>query len=75
LDPIVNDAVRGSKADEPIPAETIGALVWLLTTDGLDRRRDRAVNRLRTVRDSDQFATLPEDLRERVREILAKAER
>jgi hypothetical protein len=55
-------------------AEAVETLVWLLNADGLDRRRYRAVSRLRSVRDSDEFASLPEDLRERVREILAAAE-
>jgi hypothetical protein len=57
------------------PAEAVETLVWLLDTNGLDRRRYRIVNRLRSVRDSDEFATLPEDLRARVREIVAESER
>jgi hypothetical protein len=56
-------------------AEAVETLVWLLGTDGVDRRRYRIVNRLRSVRDSDEFATLPEDLRERVRQIVAESER
>lgn len=56
-------------------AEAVETLVWLLETNGVDRRRYRIVNRLRSVRDSDEFATLPEDLRARVREIVAESER
>ena len=56
-------------------AEAVETLVWLLDTNGVDRRRYRIVNRLRSVRDSDEFATLPEDLRERVRQIVAESER
>jgi len=56
------------------PTEAVQTLVWLAESDGIDRRRYRVVNRLRSVRDSDEFATLPEDLRERVREIVADAE-
>ena len=56
-------------------AEAVETLVWLLATNGVDRRRYRIVNRLRSVRDSDEFATLPEDLRERVRQIVAESER
>jgi hypothetical protein len=33
------------------------------------------VNRLRALRDSQEFASLPEDLRDRVREIVADTER
>jgi len=47
----------------------------LAESKGVDRRRYRIVNRLRSVRDSDEFATLPEDLRERVREIVTESER
>ena len=57
-----------------ISAEAVETLVWLLETPGVDRRRYRMVNRLRTVRDSEEFATLPEDLRERVRHIVAESE-
>jgi hypothetical protein len=48
--------------------------VWLLETPEVDRRRYRMVNRLRAVRDSEEFATLPEDLRERVHQIVAESE-
>jgi len=54
--------------------EAVQTLVWLAESSGIDRRRYRIVNRLRSVRDSDEFAGLPEDLRERVREIVAVAE-
>jgi hypothetical protein len=47
----------------------------LAESAGIDRRRYRIVNRLRSLSDSDEFAALPEDLRERVREIVADAER
>jgi hypothetical protein len=58
-----------------VSAEAVETLVWLVHTDGLDSRRFRVVNRLRSVRDSDEFASLPEDLRKRVREIVADADR
>lgn len=60
--------------ERPVPAETAETLVWLLDTDGLDRGRYGIVNRLRAIRESDEFATLPEDLRRRIREIVAGAE-
>jgi hypothetical protein len=56
-------------------AEAVETLVWLAQSAAIDRRRYRIVNRLRSLSDSDEFATLPEDLRERVREIVADPER
>jgi hypothetical protein len=69
----VND--RDGASERGFSAETVETLVWLWNSDGLDRRRYRIVNRLRSVRGSDEFSSLPEDLRERVREIVAEAER
>jgi hypothetical protein len=54
-----------------ISTEAVETLVWLAESKGVDRRRHRIVNRLRAVRESDGFATLPDELRERVREIVA----
>jgi hypothetical protein len=68
----VSDTDRASQ--RRISAEAVETLVWLLETPEVDRRRYRMVNRLRTVRDSEEFATLPEDLRERVRQIVAESE-
>jgi hypothetical protein len=64
----------GSK-ERPLSAAAVGTLVAFLDTSGLDRRRYRIVNRLRAMQDSEEFATLPDDLRARVREIVADAER
>jgi hypothetical protein len=57
----------------PVSAEAVGTLVAFHDTSGFDRRRYEVVNRLRALQDSDQFATLPEDLRQRVREIVTDA--
>jgi hypothetical protein len=59
----------------PMFAEGVGLLIALLDAGALDHRRHAIVNRLRAMSDSDEFATLPEDLRERVREIVAETER
>jgi len=56
-------------------AEGVGMLIALLDTGALDRRRYTVVNRLRQLQHTDDFASLPEDLRERIREITADAER
>jgi hypothetical protein len=55
-------------------AEGVGMLIALLDTGALDRRRYTAVNRLRQLQHTDDFASLPEELRERIREITADAE-
>jgi predicted RNase H-like nuclease len=73
LSAFVTDRDRALK--QGFSAEAVETLVWLAKSHGVDRRRYRIVSRLRSVRDSDQFADLPEDLRERVREIVADAER
>jgi hypothetical protein len=68
----VTDTNRAS--ERTTSAEAVETLLWLLDR-GVDRRRYRMVNRLRSVRDSDEFVTLPQDLRERVRQIVAESER
>lgn len=71
---IPTEVVGGGRTPERgISAEAVETLVWLAESKGVDRRRYSIVNRLRAVRDSDHFATLPEDLRARVREIVAEA--
>ena len=67
----VNESERQPNRERTISTEAVGTLVAFLETDGLDRRRYSAAIRLRGIRDSDEFAALPEDLRERIREILA----
>jgi hypothetical protein len=71
----MNDSVKAGPAERPISVGAVGALVAFLDTSGFDRRRFKAVNRLRALRDSEQFETLPDDLRLRVREIVADTDR
>lgn len=66
---------RERAPEREFSAEAVETLVWLWDSVGLDRRRYRIANRLRSVRGSDQFASLPDSLRERVREIVAETER
>ena len=58
-----------------LSVQAIETLVWLAESNGMDRRRYRIVNRLRSVRDSEHFWSLPDHLRKRVREIVADSER
>jgi hypothetical protein len=46
----------------------------LAESRGIDRRRHEIVNRLRSVRDSEQYWSLPDHLRKKVREIVADSE-
>jgi hypothetical protein len=61
------------RPSRPISAEAVGTLVWLLDSSSVDRRRYAILNRLRAVRDSDQFESLPDALRDKVRQIIADA--
>ena len=67
----MHEGAKQKTAERPVSAEAVGALVAFVDSRGLDRRRYRILNRLRAVHESDAFATLPEDLRDRVREIVA----
>jgi hypothetical protein len=51
-------------------AESVGMLMALLDAGALDNRRYTIVNRLRRLHDSEDFASLPEDLRERIQQIV-----
>jgi hypothetical protein len=62
---------RDTKPDSPLSTELVETLVWLAGSAAIDRRAHTIMNRLRKVHDSESFGTLPEDLRTRVREILA----
>ena len=70
----MNDSHRAATPRPPTTAEAVGTLLALLDSGGIDRRRYRIVNRLCTLRDSDDFTALPQDLRDRVREIVADTE-
>lgn len=71
--------VSGREQDEPpvrlMFAEGVGMLIALLDAGTLDRRRYMVVQRLRELQRTEDFASLPEDLRERIREIVADEER
>lgn len=67
------DLEQPENPERPTSAETAAMLVWFLESGGVDRRSYTILNRLRRLHDSEQFATLPQDLRERIREILAES--
>lgn len=71
----VSDREERETTSRPFLAEGVGMLIALLDAGALDHRRYAIVNRLRRLHDSDEFATLPEDLRERIREIIADTPR
>jgi hypothetical protein len=70
----VSEGDRGRRQDRPVSSETVGTLIWLLDTNNLDRRRYTVLNRLREVRESAEFETLPDALRQKVREVLDDAD-
>jgi hypothetical protein len=69
----VSDHEQGETPDRLFFAEGVGMLIALLDEGTLSR--PRVVNRLRQLQQTDDFASLPEDLRERIREIVAEEER
>ena len=69
----MNDHEQGETPDRLFFAEGVGMLIALLDAGTLGR--PRVVNRLRHLQRTDDFASLPEDLRERIREIIADEER
>jgi hypothetical protein len=71
----VSDPEEGETAPRPFLAEGVGMLIALLDAGSLDNRRYTIVNRLRRLHDSDDFASLPEDLRSRIRAIIADSAR
>lgn len=70
---VVSDRERSERSDQPISTEAVGTLIWLLDTNNLDRRRYSVLNRLRAFRNSAEFETLPDALRQKVREALDDA--
>jgi len=69
----VNDHEQGETPDRLFFAEGVGMLIALLDAGTLGS--PRVVNRLRHLQHTNDFASLPEDLRERIREIIADEER
>jgi hypothetical protein len=60
---------------QPVSPEGVATLIAFLDTGAFDRRRYTILSRLRALHDSDQFAALPDDLRQRIREIVADTSR
>jgi hypothetical protein len=69
----MNDHEQEETPDRLFFAEGVGMLIALLDQGTLSR--SRVVKRLRQLQHTDDFASLPEDLRERIRKILAEEER
>ena len=57
--------------DAAVSAEAAGALVSILEAGILDVHQSRAMERLLGLHDSDEFASLPDDLRERIRKLVS----
>lgn len=64
-----------SLGDRPMYPAAVGALIASYETGAFVSRRHVVLGRLRQIRDSSQFESLPDDLQQRVREIVAESER
>lgn len=71
----MSDREEGETAAWLTGAESVGMLMALLDSGALDHRRYTIVNRLRRLRDSEDFASLPDDLRERIRVLIDESAR
>ena len=69
----MSDHEQEETPDRLFFAEGVGMLIALLDAGTLSR--PRVVNRLRKLQQTDDFASLPDDLRERIREMVAEEER
>jgi hypothetical protein len=69
----VSEHEQGEAPDRLFFAEGVGMLIALLDAGALGR--PRVLNRLRQLQHTEDFESLPEDLRERIRQIITDAER
>jgi hypothetical protein len=69
----VSERERGEEAGW-LTGTGVGMLISLLDSGALEHRRYTIVKRLRQLHDSEDFASLPEDLRERIREIIGESD-
>ena len=53
-----------------VSAEAAGSLIRFLETGALRSRRHIAVSRLRSLRDSEEFPSLPDDLQQKIRDVV-----
>jgi hypothetical protein len=63
---------RRGLPEAPISAEGIGMLVAFLETRRMEQRRYRALRRLAALEASETFDDLPEDLRQRIHDLVAE---
>jgi hypothetical protein len=53
-----------------VSPEAAGTLIRFLETGALRSRRHAAMSRLRSLRDSEEFPSLPDDLQQKIREVV-----
>jgi hypothetical protein len=58
----------------PVSVEGVGMLVAFLDTHRVERRRPHALRRLAELQASEEFGSLPDDLRLRIHELVAESE-
>jgi hypothetical protein len=57
-----------------VSPEAAGSLIAFLETGALQSRRHVVMSRLRSLRDGDDFPNLPEDLQQKIRDVIAASE-
>ncbi len=57
-----------------VSPEAAGSLIAFLETGALRSRRHLVLSRLRSLRDSEEFPSLPEDLQQKIRDVVAENE-
>jgi hypothetical protein len=53
-----------------VSAEAAGSLIAFLETGAIRSRRHVVMSRLRSLRDSEEFPSLPDDLQQRIRDVV-----
>jgi len=53
-----------------VSAEAAGSLIAFLETGALRSRRRVVISRLRSLRDSEEFPSLPDDLQQKIRDVV-----
>jgi hypothetical protein len=66
--------MANAASPDHVSPEAAGALIRFLESGALQSRRHTVLWRLRNLRDSEDFPSLPEDLQQKIREVVAESE-
>ena len=62
--------VANAASPKHVSAEAAGSLIAFLETGALRSRRHVVMSRLRSLRDSEEFPSLPDDLQQKIRDVI-----